>query len=111
MRPIFLLIALKISGPNSPYYMAMDCKVIDYLLKGSHERILELAPGCAAYVKGENPNQWTAIQANLNLNRKDPVGAAAAVQVVFPAVGLVLWIIHLMGAEVYVSGTAYLSLS
>ncbi|KAB5540559.1 hypothetical protein GE09DRAFT_260227 [Coniochaeta sp. 2T2.1] len=106
MRPIFLLVALKISGPNSPYYVAMDCKVIDYMLKGSHDRIMELAPGCAAYVRGEKPAQWTAIQANLDLSRKDPVGAAAAIQVSFPAVGMLLYLIHLVGAEIYIHMTS-----
>jgi hypothetical protein len=106
---MLILMAIAISGPDSPYYQPMACKVIDYILYGSHEgmskgphhNMLEVAPGCAAYVTGDDPAQFTAIQANMN--DVTLVGTAAALEIGFTASGYLSFLIHAAAAEVYVS--------
>ncbi|OIW32357.1 hypothetical protein CONLIGDRAFT_668081 [Coniochaeta ligniaria NRRL 30616] len=104
MRPTLIAVAVAISSPNSPYYQAMPCKVIDYILHGSHERMTQLAPGCAAYMTGDNPEQWTAIQANWTEDNR--VGEAAAIQIAFIVCGWVCFFIHTVGVEVYIRMTS-----
>ncbi len=98
---MLIAIALGISSPDSPYYQAMPCKVIDYILHGSHEKMMQLAPGCAAYINGDNPEQWTAMQASWTDD--NPVGKTAAIQIAFIVSGWVSFFIHAVGVEIYVS--------
>ena len=111
MRPMVVALALAISGPDSPYYQPMACQVIDFILHGSHEamgtgpheRMTDLAPGCAAYVTGENPAQFTAVRANWTDH--NIVETAAALQIAFTMSGYLSFLIHAAAAEIYVSCT------
>jgi hypothetical protein len=102
---MLVITALLISGPDSNYYQAMPCKVIEYILDGSHQRMLQLAPACAAYVSGEDPELWIAVRANWTDD--NPVGEAAALQIGFGVAAWLATAIHAIGVELYVSPDRY----
>jgi len=112
MRPMLITMALAISGPESPYYQPMACKIIDFILHGSHEgmdngpheKMMDLTPGCAAYVTGENPAQFTAVRANWADD--NIVETAAAIQIAFTMSGYLSFLIHAAAAELYVNHTS-----
>lgn len=101
MRPVLIAVAKAVSGPDSQFYQFIPCKVIDFILSGSHERISQLAPGCAAYLTGGNPEQWTAVQADWTDD--NPVGKTAALRIGFHFASWVCFAIHAIGVEIYVS--------
>lgn len=91
-----------ISEQLDDYYVARRCDVVDHLFHGDRARMLESYAGCLSFYDGSNPSQYVAIKANFHGN---PAEFAASLGIGFGVGGWLAFILHLVGAELYVRHT------
>ena len=99
-----MIISASILSSMGGFYQPFPCKVVEYLVAevGPVNRTAKLFPACASYMSGDNPNQWTVVEANLSGN-DSPVPAAASLQLGFALAGSIAFVIHVVLVELYVS--------
>ncbi|KAH6849622.1 hypothetical protein B0I37DRAFT_338784 [Chaetomium sp. MPI-CAGE-AT-0009] len=81
------------------YYAARPCGQVDYMLGGNKTATLSYFPDCAAYYSGENLEQYTLVQANMDGD--SDANTAAALGLAFSTAVWLALALHAIGVEIY----------
>ncbi|MBE3046457.1 hypothetical protein IMZ48_28785 [Candidatus Bathyarchaeota archaeon] len=95
-----IIVATVISG-QAGYYAPRPCGQLDFIFEGNETAMVAEFPDCVAFYSGENPDQHTLVEANMD--GASGAGAAAAIGMGFGSALMLTLAIHAVGVEIYVS--------